>query len=164
MGAAATLTRVAPPTGDRLKPFIADSAGMLSYETSNTLIQEDKHMRRRRVVGRGPSLVGAAATTAVVVGTAKVVGGAMDNAADQKAVAQQQAAVQQQQVADLEAQQAELAAQQQALAQQQAAAAAPAAGSLDEQLVQIQKLSVLKDQGLLTEEEFQAKKRQILGI
>jgi hypothetical protein len=35
---------------------------------------------------------------------------------------------------------------------------------LDDQLVQIQKLSVMKDQGLLTEEEFQAKKKQILGI
>lgn len=43
-------------------------------------------------------------------------------------------------------------------------AAAPTADSLDNQLVQIQKLSVMKDQGLLTDEEFQAKKRQILGI
>ena len=50
----------------------------------------------------------------------------------------------------------------QAAAQQ--AAAAPAQDSLDAQLVQIQKLSVMKDQGLLTEEEFQAKKKQILGI
>ena len=30
--------------------------------------------------------------------------------------------------------------------------------------MQIQKLSVMKDQGVLTEEEFQAKKKQILGI
>jgi hypothetical protein len=30
--------------------------------------------------------------------------------------------------------------------------------------VQSQKLSVMKDQGLITEEEFQAKKKQILGI
>jgi hypothetical protein len=35
---------------------------------------------------------------------------------------------------------------------------------LDDQLVPIQKLSLMKDQGLLTEEEFQAKKKQILGI
>jgi hypothetical protein len=119
-------------------------------------------MRRRR------SLVGTMATTAVVVGTAKAVGGAMDNSAQQKAAAQDQAAAQQQQVADLQTQQAELAAQQQALAAQQAAAPAAAAGpipgSLDEQLAQIQQLSVLKDQGVLTEEEFQAKKKQILGI
>jgi hypothetical protein len=30
--------------------------------------------------------------------------------------------------------------------------------------VQIQKLSVMKEQGVLTEEEFAAKKAQILGI
>jgi len=40
----------------------------------------------------------------------------------------------------------------------------PAANSLDDQLVQIQKLSAMKDQGVITEEEFQAKKKQILGI
>jgi hypothetical protein len=41
----------------------------------------------------------------------------------------------------------------------------PAAGSeIDDQLIQIQKLSSMKDQGLITEEEFQAKKKQILGI
>ena len=75
-------------------------------------------------------------------------------------------------MADMQTQQAQLAAQQDALAQQQAAAqqpvaqqaAAPAANSLDDQLVQIQKLSAMKDQGLITEDEFQAKKRQILGI
>ena len=75
-------------------------------------------------------------------------------------------------MADMQAQQAQLAAQQDALAQQQAAAqqpvpqqvAAPAGNSLDDQLVQIQKLSAMKDQGLITEDEFQAKKRQILGI
>jgi membrane protease subunit (stomatin/prohibitin family) len=69
-------------------------------------------------------------------------------------------------MADLQAGQAELAAQQQAIAQQAAApqAAAPAANSLDDQLVQIQKLSVMKDQGLITEAEFTAKKAQILGL
>ena len=121
-------------------------------------------MRRRPVVGRrGPSVVGTVATTAVVVGTAKAVSGAMGSSAQKQAAAQEQAAAQQQQVADLQAQQAELAAQQQALAQQQAVAG-PTPGSLDDQLVQIQKLSVMKDQGLITEEEFQAKKKQILGI
>jgi Short C-terminal domain len=44
--------------------------------------------------------------------------------------------------------------------------APPPSGSdeLNDQLVQIQKLSSMKDQGLITEEEFQAKKKQILGI
>jgi hypothetical protein len=69
-------------------------------------------------------------------------------------------------MADLQAGQAELAAQQQALAQQAAGqqAAGPAPNSLDDQLIQIQKLSAMKDQGLLTEAEFNAKKAQILGI
>ena len=42
-----------------------------------------------------------------------------------------------------------------------AAAAAPAQ---QDDLAQIQQLATMKDQGLLTEEEFQAKKKQILGI
>ena len=39
---------------------------------------------------------------------------------------------------------------------------APAAPPDD--MAQIQQLATMKDQGLLTEEEFQAKKKQILGI
>jgi len=35
---------------------------------------------------------------------------------------------------------------------------------LDYQAAEIQKLNVMKEQGLLTDEEFSAKKRQILGI
>ena len=45
--------------------------------------------------------------------------------------------------------------------QQQAAAAPPAQDDTTEQL---QKLAELKDQGILTQEEFDAKKRQILGL
>ncbi len=122
-------------------------------------------MRHRGAGRRGPGLVGTMARTAVIAGTATVVAtgvsGAMQGSAQKKAAAQQQATAQQQQMTELQSQQAELAAQQEALMQQ---AAAPAADSLDNQLVQIQKLSVMKDQGLLTDEEFQAKKRQILGI
>lgn len=40
-------------------------------------------------------------------------------------------------------------------------AAAPAA---DDTTAQLQQLSQLKDQGILTEEEFAAKKKQLLGI
>ena len=40
-------------------------------------------------------------------------------------------------------------------------AAAPAP---QDDMAQIQQLATMKDQGLLTEEEFQAKKKQILGI
>jgi hypothetical protein len=42
--------------------------------------------------------------------------------------------------------------------------AAPAAPAQPDDMAQIQQLATMKDQGLLTEEEFQAKKKQILGI
>jgi membrane protease subunit (stomatin/prohibitin family) len=48
-------------------------------------------------------------------------------------------------------------------AQQQPVAAAPAASS-DDQFAQLEKLGQLKDQGILTQEEFDAKKKQILGL
>jgi hypothetical protein len=128
-------------------------------------------MRRRGptvTVGRqGPGLVGTMARTALIAGTATATVGAakavMGGGAKKEAAAQQAAA--DQQVADLQAQ---LAAQQQALATQQAAEpavpAGPAPGSLDDQAAQIRQLQVMKDQGLLTEEEFQAKKKQVLGL
>jgi len=131
-------------------------------------------MRRRIVVNtrRGPGLIGKMATTALVVGAGTVavkgVSGAMGSSSKKQA-----AAAQQQDIAELQTQQADLAAQQQALAQQQAAAqqaaaqpveAAPDRNSLDYQAGEIQKLLVMKDQGLLTDEEFSAKKKQILGI
>ena len=108
---------------------------------------------------RGPGLMGTAARTAVVAGTATVAVKATSNAMGGGQKKQAEAA-QNQQIADLQAQQ-DAQAQQQAAA---APAAAPAGGGLDDQLVQIQKLSVLKDQGVLTDEEFTAKKAQILGI
>ncbi len=126
-------------------------------------------------VGRqGPGLVGTMARTAVIAGTATATVGAtkaiMGGGSSKQAAAEQDAA-QQQQIADLEAQQAQLAAQQQALAAQAAAqpaaapaVAQPAPGSMDDQMAQIQKLAQMKEQGLITEEEFQAKKKQILGI
>ena len=120
-------------------------------------------MRNRRgptvnVQRRGPGLIGTMARTAVVAGTATATVGAtkkMMGGGQQQAAAEQAAA---------EQQMAEMQAQQAAFESQQAAQVAPAADSLDAQLVQIQKLAVLKEQGLLTEEEFTAKKAQILGI
>jgi hypothetical protein len=108
-------------------------------------------MARRRAVGR--NVVRVAATTAVVAGTAGAVHHAQDKKYAEKNAAAQQQAYQQQQY---EQQQYE-----QQMPQQQAA---PAGDNFDEQLIQIQKLSALKDQGLLTEAEFNAKKAQILGI
>jgi hypothetical protein len=48
--------------------------------------------------------------------------------------------------------------------QQAAPAPPPAAAAPPDDMAQIQQLATMKDQGLLTEEEFQAKKKQILGI
>jgi len=88
--------------------------------------------------------VRAAATTAVVAGTA----GAVRHRQDQKYAAQDQAAYDQQM------------AEQQAYAQQ-APAAAPAA---PDYAAELEQLAQLKAQGILTEEEFEAKKKQNLGI
>ena len=95
-------------------------------------------------VRRGPGLVRAAATTAVVAGTA----GAVRHRQDQKYARQDQEAYEQQMY------------QQQAAAQQ-AAAAAPAE---PDYAAELEKLAQLKNQGILSEEEFEAKKKQILGI
>jgi Short C-terminal domain len=92
---------------------------------------------------RGPGLIG----TAVVVGGAAHMGA--------KSAQKSQAAAQEE--ADQNAQIAELQAQ-------QAAAAAPAAPAEPDSAAEIQKYAALKDQGLITEEEFAAKKKQILGI
>ena len=88
---------------------------------------------------RGPGLVGVAARTAVVAGTATAVSG-------------------------------KVARNQQAKAQQQAAAAAPAeappaaAPAEPDYMAELEQLGQLKAQGILTDEEFEAKKKQILGI
>jgi uncharacterized protein HemX len=86
---------------------------------------------------RGPSLLRAAATTAVVAGTA----GAVSHHQQQKYAAQDE---------------------QQYAAEQQAAA--PVAVAEPDYAAELEQLAQLKNQGILTEEEFEAKKKQILGI
>jgi hypothetical protein len=86
------------------------------------------------VMRRGPGLVGVAARTAVVAGTA----GRVSRRQQQKYAAQDQAG------------------QQQAMAEQ-----APAQ---DDQMAQIEKLAQLHASGALTDEEFAAAKSKILGI
>lgn len=83
--------------------------------------------------------------TAAIVGTASAVAGGVQHHQQQKYAAQ-----------DAEA-------QQEAMAQQQAAAPAPAPaeGDLSSELTQ---LAQLHQQGILTDEEFAAKKAQLLGI
>lgn len=115
-----------------------------------------------RRMGR-PGLVGLAARTAVVAGTATAVSGAMAGHQQQKAQAeyeqQQYAAAQQQAQID--------AAAAQAVAAQAAAApppppAAPAAPAVDV-VAELQKLAALKEQGLIDDAEFAAAKARLLG-
>lgn len=110
-----------------------------------------------RRMGR-PGLVGMAARTAVVAGTATAVSGSVarhQQAKDQEQYEQQQYEAQQQQAAMN-------AAAQQAVAQQQAAAPAATAGGTDV-VAELQKLAALKEQGILSDDEFAAAKAKLLG-
>jgi len=91
---------------------------------------------------RGRPVMRTAGRTAVIAGTATAVSGRVARRQQQKAVAQQQGLP----------------------SPEAAAAAAPAAASIDDELEELKKLAELKDQGILTEEEFAAKKAQILGL
>ena len=90
---------------------------------------------------RGPGLVRAAATTAVVAGTA----GAVRHRQEQRYAAQDQAAYDQQMAA-------------------QEAAAVAAQPAEPDYAAELEKLAQLKAQGIISDEEFEAKKKQILGI
>jgi len=90
-----------------------------------------------------PGLLRGMARTAAIVGTAN----AVSHKQQQKYAAQDQAAYAEQQ-------------QQYAPAPQ----AAPAAVDTNTQIAELQQLAALKDQGILTQEEFDAKKKQILGL
>ena len=115
-----------------------------------------------RRVGR-PGLIGLAARTAVVAGTATAVSGAMAGNQQKKAQAQyeqeQYQAAQQQAQIDAAAQAA--AAQYAAPAAAPAAPAAPAGGV--DIVGEIQKLAALKDAGVLTDDEFAAAKARLLA-
>ena len=89
---------------------------------------------------RGPGLVGAAARTAVVAGTATAVSGRVARRQQNKYAAQEQQASAQPPVA------------------------APAAAAEPEYMAELEQLAQLRDQGILTPEEFEAKKKQILGL
>lgn len=101
---------------------------------------------------RGPGLVGMAARTAVVAGTATAVSGRVARRQQQKYASQDADYVQQQ------------AAAAEAGYEQQAAAAPAAAPGEPEYMAELQQLAQLRDQGILSQEEFDAKKAQILGI
>ena len=93
---------------------------------------------------RGPGLVRMAAGTAVIAGTA----GAVRHRQEERYARQDQEAYEQQMY-------------DQQVAAQQAAAAAPAE---PDYAAELEKLAQLKNQGIISEEEFEAKKKQILGI
>jgi hypothetical protein len=97
-----------------------------------------------RRMGR-PGLLGMAARTAVVAGTATAVSGGVRRRADSKAAAS-------------EAPQEQEAPQ----AMQEAPAAAPM--SVEDQVARIKALGGLKEQGLLTDEEFTAEKAKVLAM
>lgn len=97
---------------------------------------------------RGPGLVGMAARTAVVAGTATAVSGRVARRQQRKYADQDAQYVQQQ------------ASAAQAGYEQQAAGPPPEADTTS----QIQQLAQLHDSGALSDEEFAAAKAKILGI
>jgi len=105
----------------------------------------------------------AAATTAVVAGTAGAVSHRQQKryaAKDQAAYDQQKAVAQSdQQAADMQAMQAQLDAM-----QAQQPAAAPAAPAGNDMMAQLEQLSQLKNAGVLNDAEFAAAKAKLLGI
>jgi hypothetical protein len=98
---------------------------------------------RRIARGGRPGLIGTAARTAVIAGTATAVSGRVANRQMTNQAAQQQAADQQQ------------------AAQPPQPAASPAMD--DEAINQLERLSSLFAQGHLTAEEFAAAKQRVLG-
>ncbi|MDO5752743.1 SHOCT domain-containing protein [Arthrobacter sp.] len=102
-----------------------------------------------------PSLVGTAARTAVVVGTATAASNAVNASAANKQAAAQQAAEQQQ-----------LAQQAQMLpvpVPAPAVAPAPAAPAVEDLLSKLERLAALHASGALSDEEFAAVKASIIG-
>ncbi|WP_285115283.1 SHOCT domain-containing protein [Leifsonia sp. fls2-241-R2A-40a] len=116
-----------------------------------------------RRMGR-PGLIGMAARTAVVAGTATAVSGSVQRHQQEKAQNQYEQQQYEQQQQQLEMQQmAQQAAAQQAALQQQAAPAQPAvAGGGDDMMAKLQQLATLHTQGVLTDEEFASAKAKLL--
>jgi transcription initiation factor TFIID subunit TAF12 len=96
-----------------------------------------------------PGLVRAMARTAVVAGTATAVS---------NRVSRRQAGRWEQQAQEQDAQ---LADQQQQAAYEQPP---PAAAGEPDYMAELEQLAKLRDQGVISDEEFEAKKKQLLGI
>lgn len=115
-----------------------------------------------RRMGR-PGLVGTMARTAVVAGTATAVVGGMSrhSAGKQQQAADAAAYQQEQQQAQMQAMAQQAAAEQ--AAAQAAAAPPPAAAPANDLTAQLQQLATLKEQGILSDEEFAAAKAKLLS-
>jgi len=105
---------------------------------------------------RGPGLLGTMARTAVIAGTATTVSGGImrhqaNKAEEQQLEMQQQMQQQQPQV------------QQMQQMQTTQATAAVTGGLSEDSITKLQQLAQLHQQGILTDEEFNAQKAQILG-
>ena len=96
------------------------------------------------IVRRGPGLVGMAARTAVVAGTATAVSGRVARKQQSK-YSEQDASSTEQQGAAVPQGAEQVAAQ-------------------PDYVAELEQLAKLKEQGIITEEEFEAKKKQTLGI
>jgi Short C-terminal domain len=94
---------------------------------------------------RGPGLVGMAARTAVVAGTATAVSGRVARRQQRKYAEEDQQYVQQ-------------------VYEPMADPQAGGAPGEPDYTAELEQLAQLKAQGIITEDEFQAKKKQILGI
>ncbi len=92
-----------------------------------------------------PGLIRAMGRTAVVAGTATAVS---------NRVSRRQAGKWEDQAQEQEA----------AAAQQEQAAPPPAAAGEPDYMAELEQLAKLRDQGILSDEEFEAKKKQLLGI
>jgi len=120
-----------------------------------------------RRMGR-PGLLGLAARTAVVAGTASAVSGGMQRRQQQKSQEEQQqeAWAAQQQQAQIDAAAAAAVAAQTPAAPVAPPLVAPApagpAGGVDI-IAELQKLAALKEQGILTDDEFTAAKAKLLA-
>ena len=108
-----------------------------------------------RRVGR-PGLIGMAARTAVVAGTATAVSGGVARHQQRKAEEEYQ-----EQYAAQQAQADQLAAQQASTQQASPPAAAP--GGETDLVAKLQQLAALKDQGILSDAEFAAAKAKLIG-
>lgn len=109
-----------------------------------------------------PGLIGLAARTAVVAGTATAVSGGMQRHQQEKAYESQQAQAYeaQQQQAAMDAAAAQAVANAQAA---QAPAPAPAAPAADDLMAKLSQLAQLHAQGILSDEEFSAAKAKLLA-